>query len=308
MIKVENLTKTFGPKVAVNRISFSVERGEVLGFLGPNGAGKSTTMRLILGLDAPTGGCALIDGRPYRALETPLRAVGALLDANAVDPARTGRNHLAWLAVSNRIDARRIDEVLGLVGLHAAADRRVGGYSLGMHQRLGLAAALLGDPATLLLDEPMNGLDPEGIVWLRGFVRHLADEGRTVLLSSHLMTEMALTADHLIVVAHGRLIADSSVTELVVGAHAHDHVRVGAGARGHELASVLTQHGGRVSDVDDALSVSGLDAARIGQIAALSGIALTELTPEHASLEEAFIEMTRDPNHRADLVGADTGA
>jgi ABC-2 type transport system ATP-binding protein len=308
MITAVNLTKRYHETVAVDALSFVVEPGRVTGFLGPNGAGKSTTMRLILGLDEPTGGRALVDGQPYRELDSPLRSVGALLDANAVDPNRSGRNHLAWLAVSNRIDARRIDQVLELVGLEAAADRRVGGYSLGMHQRLGLAAALLGDPATLLLDEPMNGLDPEGIVWLRGFVRQLAEEGRTVFLSSHLMTEMALTADHVIVVAHGRLVADSSVKDLIGGAHAHDHVRVAAGQRRHELATVLVHHGGLVAEAGGAMTVTGLDAAAIGEIAATSGIALTELTPERASLEEAFIEMTRDPNHRADLVGADAGA
>ena len=308
MITATDLTKRYDDTLAVDRLAFTVQPGRVTGFLGPNGAGKSTTMRLILGLDAPTSGQALIDGLPYRELATPLRSVGALLDAQAVDPARSGRNHLAWLAASNRIDPRRIDEVLDLVGLHDAAHRRVGGYSLGMHQRLGLAAALLGDPATLLLDEPMNGLDPEGIVWMRGFVRQLADEGRTVFLSSHLMPEMALTADHLIVIGHGRLIADSSMSALIA-AHARDHVKVRTSERQDELAALVSQHGGDVAATDGAITVTGLDAGAIGQIAAASGIALAELTPERASLEDAFIEMTQDQaTHHADLVGATTGA
>lgn len=304
MITATNLTKRYGSTVAVDDLSFTVQPGLVTGFLGPNGAGKSTTMRLILGIDEPTTGHVSVDGQPYRSLPSPLRSVGALLDARAVDPARSARNHLAWLAASNRIDPRRIDEVLGLVGLGDVAGRRVGGYSLGMHQRLGLAAALLGDPANLLLDEPMNGLDPEGIVWMRGFVRHLAEEGRTVLLSSHLMTEMAQTADHLVVVGRGRLIADSSMAD-IVRAHARDHVKVRAGARQDELSTLLADHGGAVSVTDGSLHVTGLDAAGIGQIAAGFGIALAELTPESASLEDAFIELTReDTDHRADLVGA----
>jgi ABC-2 type transport system ATP-binding protein len=307
MITATHLTKRYRDTVAVDDLSFTVQPGRVTGFLGPNGAGKSTTMRLLLGLDAPTVGAALIDGLPYRELPSPLRTVGALLDAGAVDPARSGRNHLAWLAASNRIHPRRIEEVLALVGLESAADRRVGGYSLGMHQRLGLAAALLGDPATLLLDEPMNGLDPEGIVWLRGFVRQLADEGRTIFLSSHLMTEMALAADHLIVISHGRLIADAGMDELIA-THAHDHVKVRAPKRQHELAALIDQHGAVVSDVDHALTVTGLDATAIGQIAAASGIALAELTPERASLEDAFIEITQEPTPSADLVGATSGA
>ncbi len=308
MITATDLTKRYDDTLAVDRLSFTVQPGRVTGFLGPNGAGKSTTMRLILGLDAATSGQALIDGRPYRELATPLRSVGALLDAQAVDPARSGRNHLAWLAASNRIDSRRIDEVLELVGLQGAAHRRVGGYSLGMHQRLGLAAALLGDPATLLLDEPMNGLDPEGIVWMRGFVRQLADEGRTVFLSSHLMPEMALTADHLIVIGHGRLIADSSMSALIA-AHARDHVKVRTSERQDELAALVSRYGGDVAAADGAITVTGLDAGAIGQIAAASGIALAELTPERASLEDAFIEMTQEQaTHHADLVGATTGA
>jgi ABC-2 type transport system ATP-binding protein len=306
MITATRLSKRYGDTVAVDDLSFSVQPGRVTGFLGPNGAGKSTTMRLLLGLDAPTAGAALIDGEPYRELTSPLRTVGALLDASAVDPARSGRNHLAWLAASHRIHPRRIDEVLGLVGLEGAAHRRVGGYSLGMHQRLGLAAALLGDPATLLLDEPMNGLDPEGIVWLRGFVRQLADEGRTVFLSSHLMTEMALTADHLVVISHGGLIADAGMDELIA-AHAHDHVKVRAADRALELRILLDQHGAFVSELDGAMTVTGLDAAAIGRIAAASRIALAELTPERASLEDAFIEMTQEATTPADLVGATSG-
>jgi ABC-2 type transport system ATP-binding protein len=307
MITATHLTKRYRDTVAVDDLSFTVQPGRVTGFLGPNGAGKSTTMRLILGLDAPTAGAARIDGQAFGELRNPLRTVGALLDAHAVDPARSGRNHLAWLAASSRIHHRRIDEVLALVGLEHAAGRRVGGYSLGMHQRLGLAAALLGDPATLLLDEPMNGLDPEGIVWLRGFVRQLADEGRTILLSSHLMTEMALAADHLIVISHGRLIADAGMDELIA-THAHDHVKVRASGRQDELASLLHLHGALVSEVDRAMTVTGLDATAIGQLAASSGIALAELTPERASLEDAFIEITQEPTPAADPVGANSGA
>jgi ABC-2 type transport system ATP-binding protein len=305
MITATNLTKRYGATVAVDDLSFTVQPGRVTGFLGSNGAGKSTTMRLILGLDAPTAGHVLIDGQPYADLPTPLRSVGALLDAGAVDPARSGRNHLAWLVAGNRIDRRRIDEVLGLVGLSDAADRRVGGYSLGMRQRLGLAAALLGDPATLLLDEPMNGLDPEGIVWLRGFVRELAAEGRTIFLSSHLMTEMAVTADYLVVIGNGRLITESTMAD-VLDAHAHHQVRVRAPRHQAELGTLLGGHGGAASLDDGALTVTGLDAAAIGEIAASAGIALAELTPRAASLEDAFIEMTQA--HPADLVGSAPGA
>ena len=235
MITATDLTKRYDDTLAVDRLSFTVQPGRVTGFLGPNGAGKSTTMRLILGLDARRQARRSSTAAPTASSPPPCAPSARSSTPKPVDPARSGRNHLAWLAASNRIDSRRIDEVLDLVGLQDAAHRRVGGYSLGMHQRLGLAAALLGDPGTLLLDEPMNGLDPEGIVWMRGFVRQLADEGRTVFLSSHLMHEMALTADHLIVIGHGRLIADSSMSELIA-AHARDHVKVRTSERQDELA------------------------------------------------------------------------
>lgn len=219
MINVSGLTKRYGDHTAVDALSFDASAGRVTGFVGPNGAGKSTTMRLVVGLDAPTAGSVTVNGRAFRDIAAPLRVVGALLDPSAVDPRRTAANHLRWMADSNRIDRRRVDEVLGLVGLDDVAGRRVGSFSLGMSQRLGIAAALLGDPETLLLDEPINGLDPEGIIWVRTLLRELAREGRTVFVSSHLMTEMANTADHLIVIGRGRLVADASTDE-VIRAHA----------------------------------------------------------------------------------------
>ena len=293
MIAVHQLTKRYGDVVAVDGISFSVTPGLVTGFLGPNGAGKSTTMRMILGLDAPSAGRALISGRQYHRLDAPLRTIGALIDAGAVDPARTAANHLLWLAHSNAVDVGRVDTVLGLVGLGDVAGRRVGTFSLGMRQRLGIAAALLGDPAVLVLDEPVNGLDPDGILWLRALMRHLADEGRTVFVSSHLMSEVAQTADHVIVIGRGQLVADAPIDQ-IVAAHGVPDVLVKAD-RIEDLAVHLVRQGGQITPADDgALSVRRLPSATVGAIAAAQGIALTELTPHQPSLEDAFFELTHD--------------
>jgi ABC-2 type transport system ATP-binding protein len=291
MIQLTGVTKRYGSTVAVDDLSFEVRPGQVTGFLGPNGAGKSTTMRMIIGLDALTAGRITIDGRHYRDLRFPLHHIGALLEARAIHPGRTARNHLRWLADSNGINRRRLDEVLDLVGLTEVADRRSGEYSLGMGQRLGIAAALLGDPDALLLDEPVNGLDPEGIQWIRQLLRSLAAEGRTILVSSHLMSEMALTADRLIVVGRGRLIAEGSVDE-VVGRAAHGHVRVDA-EDPERLRCLLTERGASVSiQPDHVLVVAGMDARNVGILAGTAGITLYELSTRSASLEDAFMELT----------------
>ncbi|GAA3982703.1 ABC transporter ATP-binding protein [Thermobifida alba] len=290
MIRVRGLTKRYGATTAVDRLDFDVHPGVVTGFLGPNGAGKSTTMRMILGLDTPTAGTATVNGRRYRDLPAPTREVGALLDPGAAHPGRTARAHLLWLARGAGLPRRRVEEVLDLVGLASAAHRRVGGFSLGMRQRLGIAAALLGDPGVLLFDEPVNGLDPEGIRWIRGLLRDLAAEGRTVLVSSHLMSEMQATADHVLVIGRGRLIADVGVAELT--ARGSGDVRVAA-ADPAVLAAALAAEGAAVRTADDgALLVGGLDAARVGEVALRRRIALRELTPRRASLEEAFMELT----------------
>jgi ABC-2 type transport system ATP-binding protein len=293
VIEARNLTKRYGPKTAVDDLSFAVRPGVVTGFLGPNGSGKSTTMRLLLGLDRPSAGSSMINGRPYADLPAPLREVGALLEARAVHTGRSARNHLWAMAATNHIPRRRVDEMLGLVGLEDVADQRVGRFSLGMGQRLGIAAALLGDPAVLLLDEPVNGLDPEGILWVRTLLQGLAAEGRTVFVSSHLMSEMALTAAELIVVGRGRLIASGSVDDLIRGATG-GAVRVRSDEAGR-LAELLS---GQAHDIvrltDDTLRVTGMDSAAVGQVAARGGIALIELTPQLATLEEAFMEITRD--------------
>jgi ABC-2 type transport system ATP-binding protein len=313
MIEVRDLTKFYGGKAAVDHLSFTVEPGRVTGFLGPNGAGKSTTMRLILGLDRPQTGTALINGRPYRDLPTPLRTVGALLEAKSVHSGRSARNHLLFLAQTQGLPTRRVDEVLGLVGLQAVADKRAGGFSLGMSQRLGVAAAMLGDPEILLLDEPVNGLDPEGVLWIRNLMKQLAVEGRTILVSSHLMNEMAVTADYLIVVGRGRLITEAS-TEDVIARSTDQSVRVRA-PDAARLAELITKAGGTAtpgpaSNGVGLLTVTGLPAARIGEIAASGGIVLHELTPM-ASLEEAFMELTSGSlefgSHGADPVTAGKG-
>ena len=293
MIEARNLSKHYGRTVAVDDLSFDVLPGKVTGFLGPNGAGKTTTMRLILGLDRPNGGAVRVNGRPYRDLPAPLREVGALLDAKAVHGGRKAYNHLLLLAQSNRISRRRVDEVLRIVGLEGVADRRAGGFSLGMGQRLGIAAALLGDPGILMFDEPVNGLDPEGIAWVRQLMKSLAGEGRTVFVSSHLMSEMAITAEHLIVIGKGKLIRDEGVTEFVESSSQHS-VRVRSPEL-DRLRVVLAAAGGSVRPGEDgAIDVTNLDAAAIGELAASNGVILHELTPRRASLEEAFMELTRD--------------
>ncbi|GAB2902190.1 ATP-binding cassette domain-containing protein [Streptomyces mayteni] len=291
MIEVNELTKRYGGTTAVNGLTFTVRPGQVTGFLGPNGAGKSTTLRLILGLNAPTSGTVTVHGRPFRDHRRGLRHVGALLDAGDVHGGRTARAHLIALAVANRIPRARVDEVLAEVGLSGAARRRIGGFSLGMRQRLGIAAALLGDPPVLLFDEPLNGLDPEGVQWLRGLFRGLAAEGRTVFVSSHLMSEMEHTADELVVVGRGELIAAESLAAFAArgGSHRVTVVTPEPAA----LAAALTAEGGTVREADGVLSVTGLKAAAIGELALRHGVPLHELTP-HASLEEAFMELTAD--------------
>ncbi|MEU6145709.1 ATP-binding cassette domain-containing protein [Streptomyces sp. NPDC047081] len=292
-IEVLGLRKRFGRTLAVDDLYFTVEPGTVTGFVGPNGAGKSTTMRALLGLDAPDEGKALIGGRPYHALRTPLLEVGALLDAAALHPARRGRDHLRWLAHSHGLPRRRVDEVLDQVGMDSAARRRAGGYSLGMRQRLGIAAALLGDPPVLLLDEPVNGLDPEGIQWIRGLLRHLAAEGRAILVSSHLMSELEDTADHLVVIGRGRLIADTAVADLLAAASG-DRVRLRTDARTQAM-ELLAREGATVAVSDrDTLTVDGLPARRIVELLNASDIAFTEVGAHRATLEEAYMELTRN--------------
>ncbi|GAB3703713.1 ABC transporter ATP-binding protein [Amycolatopsis oliviviridis] len=292
MIEAAGLTKRYGKTLAVNNLSFSVASGKVTGFLGPNGAGKSTTMRMILGLDNPTSGQVRIGGKQYRELKEPLRTVGALLDAKWVHPNRSARAHLQWMARSNNIPANRVDEVLEIVGLTSVAGKRAGGFSLGMSQRLGIAAALLGDPEVLLFDEPVNGLDPEGILWIRKFMHRLADDGRTVFVSSHLLSEMALTASQLIVIGKGQLISQSSTEDFVARA-AENTVKVRS-PQLPELRSALTQASAQVTDEDRAIVVSGLDSAKIGEIAAANRIVLHELSPQTGSLEQAFMQITGD--------------
>jgi len=290
--------------VAVNDLSFDVLPGRVTGFLGPNGSGKSTTLRMVLGLDAPTAGSVTVNGRPFGRHRRPLREVGALLDAKALHGGRSAYNHLLCLAQASGLPRRRIDEVLERVGMTSVAHRHAGGFSLGMGQRLGIAAALLGDPEVLLFDEPVNGLDPEGIVWIRTLMRSLAGEGRTVFVSSHLMSEMAITADHLIVIGQGRLIAETSMAEFILSS-SKNHVRVRT-SQPSELIRLLAAQGATTRDetgIDGALSVIGLDCSVIGDLAAAHHIGLRELSPQQPSLEEAFMEMTRDVvDYRAEVV------
>jgi ABC-2 type transport system ATP-binding protein len=291
MIEVDRLSKRFGPVTAVDDLSFTVRPGRVTGFLGPNGAGKTTTMRMILGLDAPTTGRALVGGRRYGGLIRPLREVGSLLDATALHPGRTASAHMLSIAQANGIGRRRVTDVLRLTGLEGVARRRTGGFSLGMKQRLGIAAAMLGDPPVLMFDEPVNGLDPEGIHWIRGFFRELAADGRTVLVSSHLMSEMAQTADHLIIIGRGRLLADLPTAELIESSARRDVLLRSPQAA--ELAELITANGGTVTPQDDgALVVTGLAAAAIGDLAAGRGIAVHALVPRQASLEEAYLDLT----------------
>jgi ABC-2 type transport system ATP-binding protein len=293
MIEADQLSKRFGPVTAVDGLSFTVRPGRVTGFLGPNGAGKSTTMRMILGLDAPTSGRALVGGRRYDGLVRPLRQVGSLLDATALHGGRTARAHLLSIAQSNGIARSRVAEVLRLTGLEGVAGRRAGGFSLGMKQRLGIAAAMLGDPPVLMFDEPVNGLDPEGIHGIRGFFRELAADGRTVLVSSHLMSEMAQTAEHLIIIGRGRLLADLPAAELIESRARHDVLL--RSPRAAELAPLIAARGGTATPQDDgALVVTGLDAAAVGELAAGHGVALHALVPRQASLEDVYLDITGD--------------
>lgn len=292
MLKIDHLTKRYGDTLAVNDLDFEVTPGVVTGFLGPNGSGKSTTMRVIIGLDRPTKGRATINGKTYDQFKSPLHEVGALLDAKALDPARSARNHLRALALANRIPVTRVDEVLEFVGVASVAHKRVGGFSLGMSQRLGIAGALLGDPGILLFDEPVNGLDPEGIRWIRDFFRSLAKEGRTVFVSSHLMSEMAVSADQIIVIGRGKFITSGSVDELTATATGTVFVRstdVGS------LTRVLSDlHAVVVPANDEGLSVSGLTSDQVGEAAFAAGITVWELTPQRASLEDVFMDLTAD--------------
>jgi len=300
MIEAIGLTKRYGTTVAVDNLSFTVPPGQVTGFLGPNGAGKSTTMRLILGLDAPTSGSVTVNGRPYTQYRRPLLEVGALLEAKAVHGGRSARNHLKWLALSNGIGRSRVEHVLDQVGLSGVARRRAGGYSLGMGQRLGIAAALLGDPKILLFDEPVNGLDPEGVLWIRTLLKSLAAEGRTVFVSSHLMSEMALTAGRLIIIGRGRLIAETSIGDLLQGASGN-HIRVRSPEAG-QLARLLTTRGADVLRQDnDTLRITGATSDTIGEIARSNGLTLRELSAHQVSLEERYMELTSGAvDYRAD--------
>ncbi len=292
MIEVHNLTKRYGTTIAVDDLSFTVPAGRVTGFLGPNGAGKSTTMRMILGLDSPASGSATVAGRNYHDLPAPLYEVGALLEAKAMHGGRSAANHLKVLAQSNGIPASRVKEVLAMVGLESVARRRTKGFSLGMGQRLGIAGALLGDPGVLLFDEPVNGLDPEGILWVRTMMKSLAAEGRTVLVSSHLMNEMAVTADYLVVIGRGKLISEGSVADFIERS-GHRSVLVRSPDL-DRLSQLMMAAGAAVRGMPDqaGLEVANMDSATIGQIAASNGLVLHELTPRQASLEEAFMEMT----------------
>jgi ABC-2 type transport system ATP-binding protein len=294
MIVVDHITKRYGEKVAVDDLTFTVQPGIVTGFLGPNGAGKSTTMRMILGLDAPTSGTVTVNGKAYRDLAAPLHEIGAMLEARAIHTGRSAYNHLLAMAQTHAIPRSRVDEVIDLVGLDAVARKRVGGFSLGMGQRLGIASALLGDPNTVILDEPANGLDPEGILWIRNLLKGLAADGRTVFLSSHLMSEIALTAEHLVVVGRGRLIADTTVAEIVARASENGGVRVRT-PDATQLRDALIAEGAAVTSIErDLLDVHGLANHRIGEIAAEQRVILHELTPRQASLEDAFMALTGD--------------
>jgi ABC-2 type transport system ATP-binding protein len=292
-IEVAGLRKRFGATQALDGMTFTVLPGQVTGFVGPNGAGKSTTMRVILGLDAPDEGTALIDGQPYRTLRHPLSRVGALLDAAALQPGRTARNHLLWLAHSQGLGARRVDEVIEQAGLETVANRKAGGYSLGMRQRLGIAAALLGDPPVLMMDEPFNGMDPEGIVWMRGFLRTLAAQGRALLVSSHLMSELQDTAGHLVVVGRGRVIADTNVTDLIAAASG-DRVELRTTAR-TEAITALARAGATVATTGpDLLTISGLSTEQTVAALTASRVPFAEVSAHRATLEEAYMELTRD--------------
>jgi len=290
-IEVFDLRKRFGPTQALDGMTFTVAPGTVTGFVGPNGAGKSTTIRVILGLDAPDEGRALVGGQVYRHLRCPLRHVGALVDAGALQPSRTGRNHLLWMARSQKMTASRVDEVIELVGLTSAARRKAGGYSLGMRQRLGIAAAMLGDPPVLILDEPFNGMDPEGIIWIRWFLRSLAAEGRSVLVSSHLMGELQDMADQVVVIGRGKVLADASVEELV-GRASGDQVLLRTPAP-DEAVNALQRARAAATAIDrNTLSVTGIEAQRVVEILGQAGVAFSEVTAQRASLEDVYLQLT----------------
>jgi ABC-2 type transport system ATP-binding protein len=304
-IEVSGLRKRFGSAVALDGMTFTVQPGQVTGFVGPNGAGKSTTMRVILGLDAPEAGTALIAGKPYASIARPMTVIGSLLDAGALQPSRSARNHLLWLAHSQRLTASRVDEVIEQAGLETVARRRAGGYSLGMRQRLGIAAAMLGNPAVIMLDEPFNGMDPEGIVWMRGFLRSLAAQGRAVLVSSHLMSELQDMADHVVVVGRGKVIADTTVASLLA-AVAGDRVTLRTTARS-EATAVLEAAGATVAASgagtafgtgtaagQDTLTISGLPAERVVAVLAAKAVPFSEVSGQRATLEQAYMELTRD--------------
>jgi len=292
-IEVSGLRKQFGATLALDGMSFTIQPGQVTGFVGPNGAGKSTTMRVILGLDAPDEGHALIGGQRYQGLRHPLSHVGSLLDASALQPARSARNHLLWLAHSQGLTGQRVDLVIEQAGLEKVARRKAGGYSLGMRQRLGIAAAMLGDPPVLMFDEPFNGMDPEGIVWMRGFLRSLAEQGRAVLVSSHLMSELEGSADHLVVVGRGKVIADTTVAELIAAASG-DKVSLRTTAQSDAIGA-LTRAGATVAASDrDTLTVSGLTSERVVTVLSGAGVPFSEISAHRATLEEAYMELTRD--------------
>jgi len=293
MIEAQHLSKHYGSTVAVDDLSFTVRPGAVTGFLGPNGSGKSTTMRMVMGLDAPSEGTVTVNGRPYAQLPWPLREVGGLLEAKAIHPGRSAYAHLRMLAMTNKISKNRVDQVLALVGLESVAHRRAGKFSLGMGQRLGIAAALLGDPPVLLFDEPVNGLDPDGIRWVRNLLKSLAAEGRTVFVSSHLMSEMALTADQVVIIGKGKLIAEMPVTELTSGS-SMSYVRVRSPKLAALKAAIEAKGATATSETDGSLSVRGMSTVDIGELASSLGVVLHELSPQEASLEEAFMELTED--------------
>jgi len=306
-IEVNGLRKRFGPTLALDGMSFSVAPGQVTGFVGPNGAGKTTTMRVILGLDTPDQGTATVGGKPYASLRQPMRVLGSLLDAGALQPSRSARNHLLWLAHSQGLTARRVDEVIRQAGLEGAARRRAGGYSLGMRQRLGIAGAMLGNPAAIMLDEPFNGMDPEGIVWMRGFLRSLAAEGRAVLVSSHLMSELQDTADHVVVVGRGQVIADATVASLLAAASG-DRVTVRTSARAD--ATAVLEHAGAtvVASGLDVLTISGLAAERVVALLGEKTVPFSEVSAHRATLEQAYMELTRQAvEFRPAGFDADTG-
>jgi ABC-2 type transport system ATP-binding protein len=292
MIEVTELRKRYGQTQALDGMTFSVRPGQVTGFVGPNGAGKSTTMRVILGLDAADAGTALIGGRPYRTLRRPLTHVGALLDAAALQPSRSARNHLIWLAYSQGLTARRVDEVIDQAGLRTAIQRKAGGYSLGMRQRLGIAAALIGDPPVLMLDEPFNGMDPEGIIWMRGFLRSLAAQGRAVLVSSHLLSELQDTADHLVVAGRGRVIADTSMRDLIASASGN-RVTVHTSARVEATAALASAGATVVATAPDVLTIQDLSSERTVASLTAAHVPFTEVSAHQATLEDAYLELTR---------------